>query len=906
MDIPALLAQLATPSHAHRLLQLEAPHAGLVVERFSGEEEVCGNLRLQIDCLCTDAHLDTSAWLEQPLTLRLHLADGRLRQWHGLCDAAALLGSDGGLARYQLVLVPWTQLLTQRRNAVIFQDQTARSICETIFADYPQAEFRFDVQETLPVRAITTQYRESDWAFVTRLLADAGLAWRIEQSQEGAGKHTLVVFDPSATLENLGDVRFHRAHASEDSDGITAFSHRQQWVPTASTVGSWHSEQVQANAAQVSAAVGSLPVLEVYVQPRTGRFAQLSLAEQSAQARLDALQLPHTLFTGTSSVRSLAAGSRLTLREHPQWDGALLQLLSVQHVAVNNLDSGIAELLHAPELEQGSYRNRFLATQAGVPVRALPTDRPTAQGLQTAQVVGLPESVLSPNRDHQVRIQFGWQRGPRPNAGGLADTGSQQPGHAPRDHTSGTWVSVAEWVAGPNWGSAFLPRIGSEVLVEFLHGDIDQPRIVGQLYNGEVSPPFGGGVDAIQPGVLSGLHTTAHDASHAQQWVLDDTPSQLRTRLHTSLADSRLEMGHLIFHQQTSRGALRGLGFELGSRGWGNVHAGRGLLLSSTAREQARSTLLDNHETVAQLKGAERSLHAMHDTLQQQQVPGLAAWESTQRLREQVDQRAAGHYSGRVNGQSAYKPGDDGRTPGSAPVERFASPLLLAESPEHLLWVTPASAVAQAGKHLQLTTQNDLHASAAHTLASVSGQHVSLFTQANPLRVIAANGPVSLQAHTGELELLADQAITITATDDRIDVLAKTKITLQAGRSAIILEGGNITFICLGEFKVKAGLVPFGGPVNSPAQIQALPCQQSERLRIYHEQFVAKSPIDGMPIAGLGYRIELPDGGIVSGVTDELGRTEQIATSNPQAIQLFWLDEPQEAINEFTDCVESC
>ncbi|PNR54645.1 type IV secretion protein Rhs, partial [Xanthomonas oryzae pv. oryzae] len=106
-------------------------------------------------------------------------------------------------------------------------------------------------------------------------------------------------------------------------------------------------------------------------------------------------------------------------------------------------------------------------------------------GPQSARVVGVADAALSPSRDHQVRIQFPWQRGDQPTPGGLTDSASTAPGHAPGDQRAGTWVPVAEWVAGPNWGSHFLPRIGSEVLVEFLHGDIDQPRITGQLYNGE-------------------------------------------------------------------------------------------------------------------------------------------------------------------------------------------------------------------------------------------------------------------------------------------------------------------------------------------------------------------------------------------------------------------------------------
>ena len=874
MDIPSssLLASLASLSHRERLIQLQGPEQGLVVERFEGAESVCGDNRLQIDCLATDAFLDLAPWLEQPLTLQLRQADGALRQWHGLCTEAAQLGSDGGLARYRLILEPWTALLRLRRNAVIFQDQDTRAICEQIFGDYPQAVFRFDVQAELPVRAITTQYRETDWAFVTRLLAEAGLAWRIEQAQGDEAAHTLVVFEPGAELPDSGTFRFHRADMAEASDGITAFAERQQLVPNASTVASWHSEQVNAVAAQSSADAGTLPALEVYVQPRAGRFAQPGWADAEAQARLDALRVGQVLYSGSGSERQLGAGATFALSQHPQHAGQSFQLLAVQHVAVNNLDQGIAELLGNTALERGAYRNSFIATGADVPLRALPLDRPTLHGPQTARVVGVADAALSPNREHQVRIQFGWQRGSKPNPGGLNDTGSAQPGHAPGDHTSGSWVSVAEWVAGPNWGTAFLPRVGAEVLVEFLHGDIDQPRITGQLYNGEVAPPFGGGIDenARHPGVLSGLHTQAHDGSGTQQWVIDDTPGQLRTRLHSSLADSRLELGYLIAHQDTARGALRGEGFELATQGWGNVHAGEGLLLSASLQQRAGSTVMDNASVVSQLKGAERSLEQMQQTLGQQQVPGLAEFERTRQLREQIDPQAQGRYSGDVNGQNAMKPGSDGRSPGEQPVERLGKPLLLAEAPHHVAWTTPASAVAYAGQNLQMTVQQDLHVSAGETIATVSGEHVSLFAQSGPLRVIAAQGPVSLQANDGELELLSDQALTITATDDRIDVLAQTKVVLQAGSSAITLEGGNITFSCPGEFKVKAGEHPFLGGESSapfmpplPGGLQGTPDWIALDYRDVETQ---------QAMAGTPYEIHFKNGSVIKGELDDQGK----------------------------------
>ncbi|WP_439444645.1 type VI secretion system Vgr family protein [Xanthomonas translucens pv. translucens] len=892
MDMPTLavaLASLAQPSQHARLIQLRAPVEGLVVERFHGQEAVCGATVLQIACLATSAFLEAEALLEQPLDLQLRQADGTQRHWQGLCTEVAQLGGDGGLARYRLTLAPWTALLELRRNALVFQDLDARAICERIFADYPQAAFRFDVQAALPAHPITTQYRETDWAFVTRLLAEAGLAWRYAYAQDEdseATAATLVIFDPQAQVPDSGTIRFHRSDAAEADDAISAFGERRGVVSTASTVTSWHSEQVRAVAAQAQAEAGGLPPLEVYVQPRAGRFAQEATAQDQAQARLDALRVPHTLHAGAGSARVLAAGAAFTLRQHAQHDGQRFVPVAIEHVAVNNLGQGIVALLDAPELEHGSYRNRFLAVPAATPLRALPQDRPRMPGPQSARVVGAADAAVSPSRDHQVRIQFPWQRGAQPTPGGLTDSASTAPGHAQGDQRAGTWVPVAEWVAGPNWGSHFLPRIGSEVLVEFLHGDIDQPRITGQLYNGEVAPPFGGGLDesASHPGTLSGLHTQSHDGSGTQQWLLDDTPGQLRTRLHTSLADTRLELGYLVQHSDTARGALRGQGFELASQGWGNVHAAQGLLLSSSARGQGASTALDVAEAVAQLQGAERTAQALHDTLTQQQVPGLDAHPSVTRLREAIDPQAQGKYTGAVGGQPATKPADGGRD-GQAPVERFAEARLLGESPDHIAWTTPASAVAYAGQALQLTVQHDAQLSAGQTLSAVSGQHTALFAQRGPITLIAAAGPVSLQAHTGALELLADQALTVTATDTRIDVLAQHKIVLQAGQTRITLEGDDITFACPGQFTVKASRHPFLGGELNVAPLSALPGSLISDFG-YDEQFRLVADDGETPLSRCRYRITGNNGDAWEGITDEDGLTERVFTLVPTKLDV--------------------
>jgi type VI secretion system secreted protein VgrG len=822
MDISnTSLTVLGAPSQQARLIRLQAPLKGLVVEHVQGHEAVCAPYRFYIDCLSTDSGIDLDALLEQPLTLQLLCDDGGLRLWNGLCTAAAFLGGDGGLIRLRLTLEPWTALLALRRNAVIFQDLNTRAVCERIFAQYPQARFRFDIQQTLPARPITTQYRESDWDFVTRLLAEAGLAWRFDHATgEDGGEHTLVIFDPQATLPDTGTLRFHRSDIAEASDAISAFAAQRRITPSALSVASWHPEKLAASSGHSEADAGALPPLEVYVQLRAGRFGEAAWADDEAQHRLDALRVAAALHTGAGSVRAMASGGSFTLSQHPQYGGQRFTVLAVEHTARNNLDTGIVTLLGREHMDKGGYRNRFVAVPEGTALRAQPHDRPQLQGPLSARVVGQANAAVTPSRDHQVRIQFPWQRGSVANAGGLDD----EHGHAPGDASSGTWVPVAEWVAGPNWGSHFLPRVSAEVLVEFLHGDIDQPRVIGQLYNGEVAPPFGGGLQSQtnHPGTLSGLHTTAHDDSGQQQWLLDDTPGQLRTHLHTTLADTGLQLGYLLHGSDASRGALRGQGFELATAGWNNVHAAQGLLISTTARAQASSTQLDAAEAVSQLKGAQRSSDNLHDTLQAQQVPGLEARTGIADLYECLDPQADGKYSGSIGGQSAMQPGADGRSAGQAPVERFAEPRVLAESPDHLAWSTPNSGIGYGGRHLYLTVQNDLHTVAGQALAAVAGQHAALFAQAGPVKLIAAAGPASLQANTGELEVLADQAVTVTATDTRIDVLAQQKIVLQAGQSSITLEGGNITFTCPGDFTVKASEHAFLGPQSGDAKL-ALP-----------------------------------------------------------------------------------
>jgi len=459
--------------------------------------------------------------------------------------------------------------------------------------------------------------------------------------------------------------------------------------------------------------------------------------------------------------------------------------------------------------------------------------KPTAPGGQTALVVGLADEPLTTDRDHRVKVQFPWQRGQQPLPGGLPhDAGSPDAtGSAPGNEQSGTWVRVAGPAAGANWGTLYTPRIGTEVLVDFIEGDVDRPVIVAALYNGADAPPFAAGVDAgvNHPGTVAGLHTQGLDGTGYNQWVLDDATGQLRMRLLCSYTTAELGLGHLIAQGPASaqRGAWRGSGFEAGTQGWASLRAAQGLLVTSTARSgsyaSAQSTQMDASDSLAQLRAAQALGQRLGQAALASGAHGLHSHDEGQalsRLAQALDPALDGRHPAQVNGQDALKA--EGRRLAD-PVEAFAQPLVLLDSPSTQAWASPAGISSFAGQHLSLTAQADLHQAAAHTHSTVAGQTASLYTHAGGIQAIAANGPLTLRAHTDTLQLLADQAITVVSVNGEIHLSASSKIELIAADSSIVLDGADITFTTPGTWTAKGSAHAFLGGGSVAAELPALP-----------------------------------------------------------------------------------
>ncbi|WP_336235425.1 type VI secretion system Vgr family protein [Achromobacter dolens] len=843
---------VASLSQNARLLRVDTPLGeALAVERMHLREGVSELFALTLDCLSSSAELDIESLLGKEISVGLLLADGGQRRWHAVVEGVDALGADGGLARYRLHAAPWLATLRLRRDSFVFQDKSVTDILTDVFADYPLAAFAFEITEPLAPRPVRTQYRETDLDFVLRLMAEAGLSFRFDhqqgegQADGGGARHRLVVFDARAArpANPAASLRFHRSDATESEDSVTRFGAARALRANTVTRVAWNDRALLAHGAHAESALdaGALPPLEDYDYDGHGRHPDDATAEQLASRGLQAHEARALQFEGGGTARQMMPGHVFALTQHDRYaqgdaaagdelGGNHYTLLWVEHEAANNLGSQAAQALDTPDLEHGAYRNNFGAQPAASALLPAWRARPTAPEGVTALVVTAQDASVTTGRDLRVKVQFPWQRGERPLPGGLRHRShGDDAGNAPGDDRSGTWLRVAGAQAGPNWGAHHLPRQGTEVVVEFLDGDIDQPVVVAQLYNDSDLPPWSAGVDADanHPGTLSGWHSQALDGSGYSQWLFDDTAGQVRTRLSSSIAASQLGLGYLVQQgaDESSRGQWRGTGFELRSDAWTVVRSGQGMLLSANARESARSTQADAQEALLLLRGAQHAAQRIDNVATQSQARALAANEQFNPLIQALDPKADGRYAGSVGGQQAVKASANERS-GTDPVERIDGARMLVDAPSSLNLATPASAILHASENLHATTQADGHVAARQTFASASGRSTSLFVQDGGLRAIAANAPVSIHAHTDMLEMLAGQDITITSTTDSIEILANTRITLQAAGGSIVMDGGDILFKGPGMFSVKGASHNLIGPASDAAALPALPSSQ--------------------------------------------------------------------------------
>jgi len=927
-QVYAALAQFTSSSRLYelRLPKSEDLAAGsLLVEAFLADDGLQDLATREVIALSTSAGIDLRALLGQPATLLASLADGSRTAFHGYVSQAGMLGSEGGFARYRLRISSWLWLLTQVRNSRVWQDKSIADIVDEVFeahAPYASWQWSEDARAALadiPPRSYCCQYRESDYDFVRRLLTEEGIAWRHEDGEEG---QTLMLFadsrELSATPEDASSqsgagLRYHAARAVEQSDAIQSLRRERSMPPGSVTVYSYDYKAKSLVGASVPTCIrdfgrhAQLP--ESFDYPGQYAFADSADAQRYATLQMQAREANSQPWELRSTVRTLRAGTRFTLANGPlalaEHESEYL-LTRVASVGVNNLPvaarQGLAELfgpipelleqLAAPlsgavsdlpallqQVSSTGYANSCQALPAAIPWRPMLEGsdgrmhaRPTAPGSQSAIVVDAdgndrPNGAGEIHCDKlgRVRIRFHWQ-----------------------EQTSATcWVRVAQRLAGGGMGSQFLPRIGQEVLVQFIENDIDRPIIVGALYNGQGesgTAPTPGGATAQQAderygqahdhaasaqgnlvggqspvwhgaGAGSAAHRNASSmwgvrskefgGSGYNQLLFDDTDNQGRVQLRTTQAATELNLGHLVHNTDNYRGSLRGQGAELRTDAYGAVRGGAGLLVTSykiTHGAAQRDPAGDNAPGIAMLKQAVKLAETFSDIAEKHCTVGLASHKGAHKLNASaLDEKEAPlkslltAVSGMVGDASLdaaqADAGERKTAPGAGSLPHSVDPVIAISAKDGLAMAAARdlqiaageTAVVMSGADTQLATGGQMRIHTQQAIGMLGGA-VKPGAQELGVQLIAARDPIDVQAQAGAMQVQARDVINVKSSNAHIDWAAAKKISLStAGGANITIDGGNITVQCPGKIEIKAGKKSFVGPAKTDYSMPALP-----------------------------------------------------------------------------------
>ncbi|MBD9505099.1 DUF2345 domain-containing protein, partial [Pseudomonas sp. PDM17] len=376
---------------------------------------------------------------------------------------------------------------------------------------------------------------------------------------------------------------------------------------------------------------------------------------------------------------------------------------------------------------------------------------------------------------------------------------------------------------------------GTEVRIAFENGDPDRPYIAYAMHDSRHPDHV-----TLKNYKRNVLRTPANNKLR-----LDDSRGKEHIKLSTEYSGkSQLNLGHLVDAQRQQRGE----GFELRTDGWGAVRAGKGVFISADAQPGAQGQTLDMQAAVRELEQALEQIRAM-------------ARDAALAVTHEPDQYAPEQLK--------------------AALELLREPGILASAPDGIAATSGGHLQLAAGKNLIATAGANMDISVAKRFTAAVGEGIGLFARKMGMKLFANQGPVTIQAQNDRMELLARHGLEITSTEDEVHIVAKKKITLNAGGSYITLDPYRIELGSRGDFNIKAAHFSLRGPASMSATHPEYPKLQSvERLRINIPQ-TPNAP--QLAWAGMPYKLYADGALLQEGVLDETGHIaldHQVVTRN--------------------------
>ncbi|MYN05086.1 type VI secretion system tip protein VgrG [Pseudoduganella sp. DS3] len=473
-------APFAAFHEGSRLLRFYAPLDGektLLVESLTGEAALSAPYRFTLRLLAKSASIDLQDLLGKNVSVGVRQADGSEHYVNGYVNVFGFTHSDGGFAFYHAEIVPWLAFLQRRINSRIFQDASVLDVLEQIFrGDYGSlAAYEFRTARHYQSQNYIVQYDETDEHFVSRLMEKHGLFYYFEHSAAG---HVMVISDDSRNSSfcppqaTHAEVEFNGGNRWRACDAVTALSARRVLQPTKVALNTFDFKSpntVQYVELPTAVRQGDVPTLEVYDGNPAFSYKDRDSGEREAQQRMEALEWQAKVFAGESDCRGLVPGHSFKLLGHHWFDVTDEKdndflVIGVRLDCRNNyFASG----------QEDVYRNSFSAIRRKIPYRPVRAHQPPRMpGPQTATVVGPKGQEIHTDQYGRIKVQFHWDR------------------YGRRDESSSCWIRVSQPWAGKGWGTVSIPRVGQEVLIDYLEGDPDRPVCTGRLFNADQPAPY--------------------------------------------------------------------------------------------------------------------------------------------------------------------------------------------------------------------------------------------------------------------------------------------------------------------------------------------------------------------------------------------------------------------------------
>jgi type VI secretion system secreted protein VgrG len=460
-------------TQAHRQVEIESPLGKdvLLLRGMTVTEELGRLFEFQIDLLSENPNIKFDDILGQKITVRLDMPPGKTRYFSGHVSDFSQAGVVGDLYAYHATVRPWLWFLTLRANCRIFQHKKVPDIIRQIFSDQGFSDYEEALSGSYHPWRNCVQYRESDFNFVSRLMEHEGIYYYFKHEND---KHTLVLSDSVSShqpVPGYEKVPYYPLVATlrRERDHIYEWRIAQQVQSGVFALNDFNFRTPKANL-QVKSAIQHEHVMsgmEVYDYP--GKYLEADQGQTYARVHIEGVQSGHELLHGEANARGLSTGSLFELGGHPRKDQNREYLIvSANHKIVSDVYRTGGE-----EPGHDIYSCSFTAIPSKRPFRsARLTPKPVVKGPQTAIVVGPSGEEIYTDKYGRVKLKFHWDR------------------YSKADENSSCWVRVAQTWAGAKWGAINIPRIGQEVIVDFVEGDPDRPIITGRVYNDDNMPPY--------------------------------------------------------------------------------------------------------------------------------------------------------------------------------------------------------------------------------------------------------------------------------------------------------------------------------------------------------------------------------------------------------------------------------